>query len=66
VFGAIDAVVPASWTSFGTDGAVETTPFRSPVSNFHMTCAISRASATMAECTAARQAALDARTGTHA
>ena len=66
VFAQIDSVVPAPWAGFGAAGPVDTTPFRSPVSNFHMTCAISRASATMAECTAARQAALDARTGTHA
>ncbi|MBM3626425.1 MAG: hypothetical protein FJX21_01260, partial [Alphaproteobacteria bacterium] len=35
-----------------------------PVSEFHMTCAISRVSETMAKCVAARQAALDPRTGT--
>jgi NADH-quinone oxidoreductase subunit G len=65
IFGRVDAVVPAPWGAFGTPGAVEATPFRSPVENFHMTCTISRASETMAKCTAARAAALDPRTGTH-
>ena len=65
VFAHIDEVVAAPWAGFGTEGAVETTPFRSPVGDFHITCAISRASATMAACSDARRAALDARTGTH-
>jgi NADH-quinone oxidoreductase subunit G len=64
VFARIDEVVPAPWSAFGSQGAVDTAPFRSPVGNFHMTCAISRASQTMAACTAARAGALQSRTGT--
>jgi len=64
IFGRPDEVVPAAWGDFGTPGAVETTPFKSPVANFHMTCAISRASETMAKCTASRIAAHDPKTGT--
>jgi NADH-quinone oxidoreductase subunit G len=65
IFDRPDAVVAAAWGEFGSAGAVDATPFRSPVANFHVTCAISRASETMAKCTAARAAALDPRTGTH-
>jgi NADH-quinone oxidoreductase subunit G len=64
VFARVDELVPAAWGAFGAAGPVDATPFRSPVSNFHMTCAISRVSETMAKCVAARQAALDPRTGT--
>jgi NADH-quinone oxidoreductase subunit G len=66
IFDRVGDVVPARWTPFGRAGAVEATPFRSPVTNFHMTCAISRASQTMAQCTAARDATASPRTGTHA
>ena len=64
IFARPDEVMPAAWGSFGTPGAVETTPFKSTIANFHMTCAISRASETMAKCTASRNAALNPRTGT--
>jgi NADH-quinone oxidoreductase subunit G len=65
VFANVDAIVPAAWAGFGTDGPCGTAGFRSPVTDFHMTCAVSRASETMAACAAARRAALAARTGTH-
>ncbi|MBL8700468.1 MAG: NADH-quinone oxidoreductase subunit G [Alphaproteobacteria bacterium] len=65
IFGQVDRVVPAAWGAFGTPGPVDGTPFRSTIADFHMTCAISRASQTMAQCAAARAAALDPRTGTH-
>ena len=66
-FAAIDQVEPASWGAFGTAGELDAAPFASPVENFYMTDPISRASATMAECTETfvvprRRAA--ARTGT--
>ena len=60
----VDELVPAAWGAFGAEGPVDATPFSSPVAEFHMTCAISRVSETMASCVAARQAALDPRTGT--
>jgi NADH-quinone oxidoreductase subunit G len=65
VFARIDEIAPAAWAPFGTEGAWSTTPFRSPIGDFHITCAISRASETMAACSAARQAALETRTGTN-
>ncbi len=48
--GAIDEIVPAEWAAFGVDGAMDDAPFVSPVPDFYRTCAISRASATMARC----------------
>lgn len=47
----IDAAPTAEWGDFGVDGAVKADAFQSPVENFYMTCAISRASKTMAQCT---------------
>jgi NADH-quinone oxidoreductase subunit G len=68
VFGAIDRVVPASWGEFGAEGAVDATPFTSPVANFYMTDPISRCSRIMAACTAQKRdldaAAAGAQTGT--
>ena len=63
-FATIDAVAPAAWGAFGAAGPVDPAPFRSPVGDFFRTCAISRASETMAKCAAARAAATGARTGT--
>ncbi|HMK68045.1 MAG TPA: molybdopterin-dependent oxidoreductase, partial [Stellaceae bacterium] len=68
VFGHVDAVTPASWGSFGKDGAVEAQPFSYPISDFYRTDPISRASPTMKACAdaaAARQAPA-VKTGTHA
>jgi NADH-quinone oxidoreductase subunit G len=53
VFATVDTVAPATWGAFGTDGAATSKPFASPIDNFYMTDPISRASKTMAECTAA-------------
>jgi NADH-quinone oxidoreductase subunit G len=68
VFAMPDAVAPASWGPFGAAGAMGTAGFASPVRNFYMTDPISRASATMAECTEAfvksKQGA-GGKTGTH-
>jgi len=50
-FADIGAVEPAGWQGFGADGAMDAEPFVSPVENFYMTDAISRASEIMAECT---------------
>ncbi len=68
VFAEVDAVSPAAWGAFGSDAAVDFAPFTAAVDNFYQTCAISRASDTMAECTrtfVATGDALAGKTGTH-
>ena len=52
VFAAVGVVEPAPWGEFGEAGDMDETPFASPIANFYMTDPISRASKTMAECTA--------------
>ncbi len=53
VFATLDDLVPAQWGAFGTaDGALGEGAFAPAIANFYMTCPISRASETMAECTA--------------
>jgi NADH-quinone oxidoreductase subunit G len=64
-FGRLGAVEPASWGAFGAEGAVDAAPFRSPIENFYMTDPISRASETMAECTATFVHGAEGKTGTH-
>ena len=54
-FAALDQQVAGNWGTFGKTGTISETPFASPVANFYMTCPISRASRTMAECTASRR-----------
>ena len=54
VFSAVDQQAAGSWGSFGAAARPSDQPFVSPVKNFYMTCPISRASRTMAECTASR------------
>jgi NADH-quinone oxidoreductase subunit G len=54
-FAALEQQSAGDWASFGKPGEIASTPFVSPVTNFYMTCPISRASRTMAECTASRQ-----------
>ncbi len=54
VFAAIDQQVPGAWGTFGTPGATIDAPLKSVVANFYMTCPISRASKTMADCMASR------------
>jgi NADH-quinone oxidoreductase subunit G len=53
-FAALDQQSAGAWGSFGKQGDVSDTPFVSPIANFYMTCPISRASKTMAECMASR------------
>jgi len=65
IFGKIDQIVPAAWEPFGKVGTTEPTPFRSPIGNFYMTDPVSRASATMAKCTATYIAPREGKTGTH-
>ncbi len=48
-----DQVSPAAWGAFGEPGAIAATPFVPPIADFYRTDPISRASPTMAECSAA-------------
>jgi NADH-quinone oxidoreductase subunit G len=65
VFANLDAVTPATWGSFGTPGALDAPPFGSPIANYYMTDPISRASETMARCTAEILGGAKEKTGTH-
>jgi len=65
VFAAPDRIVPAAWAGFGAEGVPTSAPLRSPVANYYMTDPISRASKTMAECTALFVGGGQQRTGTH-
>ncbi|CAN5772609.1 NADH-quinone oxidoreductase subunit NuoG [soil metagenome] len=51
-FAAIDQQHAGSWGIFGEPGEVSDALLASPIANFYMTCPISRASSTMAECIA--------------
>jgi len=64
-FANADEVQAAQWVAFGQAGAIETTPFVSPITNYYMTDAVSRVSRTMAECTAALVETEQQGTGTH-
>jgi NADH-quinone oxidoreductase subunit G len=59
-FAALDQQQAGAWGAFGKAGDVSDAPFVSPVANFYMTCPISRASRTMAECMATRAQAMAA------
>jgi len=65
VFGRVDELVPAAWEAFGAEGAVSGDRFVATIANYYMTDPISRASTTMAECTAAFVNTAAERTGTH-
>jgi len=64
VFGQIDAAPRSAWGKFGKEGPLDAAPFAYPIADFYRTDPISRASATMAECSALFVDG-DARTGTH-
>jgi NADH-quinone oxidoreductase subunit G len=65
-FQRLGAVEPADWTAFGGLGEIGRDHFRSSISNYYMTDPISRASATMAQCTERFvQPAAGGKTGTH-
>ncbi len=64
VFAHIDSVIAEPWGDFGADGAADPAPFKSPIDNFYMTDPISRASKTMAECTAVARGEVLEQTGT--
>jgi NADH-quinone oxidoreductase subunit G len=54
VFATLGTVSAAAWgAAFGTEGALSDKPLASSIDNYYMTDPISRASKTMAECTAA-------------
>ena len=53
-FAALDQQSPGAWGAFGKAGDVTDAPFTSPIANFYMTCPISRASKTMADCMSSR------------
>jgi NADH-quinone oxidoreductase subunit G len=65
VFAAVGLIQPAAWESLGAAGPLTDQPLTSPIGNFYMTDPISRASVTMARCTATFAAGADKRTGTH-
>ena len=60
----VDDVTPAEWQPFGAAGTMDATPFTTPMTNFYMTDSISRASPTMAECSALFVAPRKGATGT--
>jgi len=64
-FQRLGAVEPAVWGEFGRPGSLSAEPFRSPIANFYMTDPISRASETMAQCTATYVTGEAEATGTH-
>jgi NADH-quinone oxidoreductase subunit G len=67
VFGDINHVTPAPWGAFGEPGRVSSEPFVYPIADFYRTDPISRASPTMAECSALFRGDPESqpRTGTH-
>ena len=63
-FAHLDAVEPAPWGDFGTDGELDPAPLAASIGNFYMTDPISRASATMARCAEVAFASQQPKTGT--
>ncbi len=49
-FANADQIAPAKWAPFGGRAKLSSNPIKYAFDNFYMTCAISRASETMAEC----------------
>ena len=64
-FGQVDRLAPGAWGAFGAAGPLGDAPFVSPIDNYYRTDPISRASTTMAACTAAFVAPAEEATGTH-
>jgi len=64
--GEVDTLGKAGWGGFGAVGPIAATPFAYPIADFYKTDPISRASPTMAECSALFVSGPGAaRTGTH-
>ena len=53
--GDLDEIAPAKWVKFGNTSKLDSAPVGAALDQFYMTCAISRASETMAECLRASQ-----------
>ena len=64
-FAAADVVTPAAWGPFGSAGPIAPTPLAYPIADYYQTDAISRASPTMAQCSAVAAGVPLAKTGTH-
>jgi NADH-quinone oxidoreductase subunit G len=66
-FAVQDVVTPAPWGPFGSVGPIAPTPLAYPIADYYQTDVISRASPTMAKCSAvaANARAAIAKTGTH-
>ncbi len=65
-FADIDQLPQSKWQTVPSVKVdIESAPFKPFINNFYMTCAISRASATMAECSAVLGGGSAERTGTH-
>ncbi|MBL6932745.1 MAG: NADH-quinone oxidoreductase subunit G [Rhodospirillales bacterium] len=64
VFDGDDEVTGGAWGEFGVKGKLDSSAFVSPISNFHMTDPISRASETMAQCIEALLGDNKGKTGT--
>ena len=64
-FEKIDRTQTADWGAFGGEGALSADPLESAIDNYYMTDSISRASKTMAECTATFVGCAHKRSGTH-
>ena len=60
----IDVIQPTPWQGVGRAGKFLASPFKSPIDDFYRTDPISRASATMAECSALHSPS-EKGTGTH-
>ncbi|MBM3644700.1 MAG: NADH-quinone oxidoreductase subunit G [Alphaproteobacteria bacterium] len=60
VFAGLDRQTAGAWGAFGATGSLGDAPFARAVANFYMTCPVSRASETMAACTASRGRAMAA------
>ena len=54
-FAMADQISPAKWVKFGSKTKLKDAPVTAAIENFYMTCAISRASETMADCLRAMQ-----------
>ncbi|MBC6404283.1 MAG: NADH-quinone oxidoreductase subunit G [Rhodospirillales bacterium] len=64
-FGKLDRQIPGVWGAFGAEGPLDPTPITSPILNYYRTDPISRASATMAACSAAFVTGSGEATGIH-
>ena len=64
VFANIGKILASEWGKFGIEGNIESAPFENSIKDFYLTDPISRASETMAECTAIARGDNSGMTGT--